>query len=297
MIEVLFGDSEAGSMKAAKCKIISRVADGPTAILGAGRRKASVGDQWIEGTADEVVCLAFKLDIGDITKDIGSEYRKALIYSMLNQGRCREYSEIEQEEKETLDVYCREWERLKKYLENGEDIRIWYSKSAYSLCGLYHVCKLLYNCQNRVFLVELPDYRINGNVIISYQNWGEIAAEEFAAFIENQREINYHERKQYATKWSELVEDNSPLRAVINNHVIGVEENFYDFLIWKKLTQKPIKQARLIGNILGNYQISIGDGWYAKRIQYYIDKGKIEIVEDSENKYARVIRKRSERFF
>lgn len=110
-----------------------------------------------------------------------------------------------------------------------------------------------------------------------YQNWGEVAAEEFASFIENQKEICNDEVKQYATKWGKLVEDNSLLRTVINNHVIGVEENFYDFLIWKKLTEKPIKQARLIGNMLGNYQI---------------DKGNIEIVEDSENKYARMIRKK-----
>ena len=137
----------------------------------------------------------------------------------------------------------------------------WYSKSAYSLCGLYNVCKLLCNYENRVYLVELPDYRVVGNVITSYQNWGEIAAEEFASFIENQRGINSHEIKQYAAKWSELVEDNSNLRAVANNCVIGVEEDFYDFLIWKKLTEAPIKQARLIGDILGNYRIGIGDWW------------------------------------
>lgn len=101
------------------------------------------------------------------------------------------------------------------------------------------------------------------------------------------------EQLQHVVNWSELVEDNSPLRVVINNRVIGVEEGFYDFFIWKELTQKPIKQERLIGDMLGKYPISVGDWWYAKRIQYYVDDGSIEIVEDSENKYARVIRKAS----
>ncbi|MEG0345864.1 MAG: DUF3658 domain-containing protein [Erysipelotrichaceae bacterium] len=293
MIEVLFGESEAGSMKVAKSIMVTIVSDGPTAYFGAGKKREPVKGKWIEGTSDEVICLAFMLDIGDITEDICSEYRKELIYSMLNQGQWEENPEIEQELKETTDVYIREVERLKKYLESGEDLRIWYSRSAYSLCGLYYVCKLLCNYQNRVFLVELPEYRVNGNVIVSYQNWGEIAAEEFASFIDNQKEIGNHEIKQYATKWGELVEDNSMLRAVINNHVVGVEDNFYDFIIWKKLTGKPIKQARLIGNILGNYRISIYDWWYAKRIQYYINKGNIEVVEDSVNKYARLIRKKA----
>ncbi|MDD3337522.1 MAG: DUF3658 domain-containing protein [Lachnospiraceae bacterium] len=291
---MLFGESEAGAMKVAKNKAISIVSNGPTAVLCAGKKNAPRKEkgEWIEGTSDEVICLAFMLDIGDITEDVCSEYRKKLIYSMLNQGQWGTDAVIEEELYETADVYIKELERLMKYLEDDEEIRIWYSKSAYSLCGLYYVCKLLFHYQNRVYLVELPEYRVIGNTIISYQNWGEIAAEEFASFIEKQREINKHEIKQYATKWDELVEDNSFLRAEINNHVIGVGEDFYDFIIWKKLTEKPVKQARLIGDMLGYYQISVGDWWYAKRIQYFVDKGIIEVLEDSENKYARLIKKK-----
>lgn len=59
--------------------------------------------------------------------------------------------------------------------------------------------------------------------------------------------------------WNDLVKDNSPLRAVINGTVLGVPEDFYDFQIWKELTHKPIKEARLIGDILGHSQISVGD--------------------------------------
>ena len=47
MIEVLFGESEAGAMRVAK--------------------KENRG--WIEGTAEEVICLGFLLDIGDILGD------------------------------------------------------------------------------------------------------------------------------------------------------------------------------------------------------------------------------------
>lgn len=85
--------------------------------------------------------------------------------------------------------------------------------------------------------------------------------------------------------------DNSPLRAVIGNRVVGVGEDFYDFLIWKHLTEEGVRQAKLIGNLLGRYQLSVGDWWYAKRIQHHIDRGRIEIVEDSERKYGRLIRR------
>ena len=85
------------------------------------------------------------------------------------------------------------------------------------------------------------------------------------------------------------MEDNSPLRAMVNGRLVGVQEDFYDFAIWKKLTKEPIKEARLIGNILGNYQLSVSDWWFATRIEHFIRQEKIRIVEDSEDAYARLI--------
>ena len=97
----------------------------------------------------------------------------------------------------------------------------------------------------------------------------------------------------YAWKWKELKQDGSFLRAFVNGKLIGVPEDFYDFLIWKCIGTKPIKQARLIGDILGYYPIGISDIWYAKRIEFFIQQKKIQVVEDSPNKYARLIYKKT----
>ena len=97
------------------------------------------------------------------------------------------------------------------------------------------------------------------------------------------------EIRMYASWWRDLQEDNSPLRAVVSGRVTGVPESFYDFLIWKRLSGEPVKEARLIGDILGNFPIGVGDWWYAKRIEAFIKDGKIKVIEDSENKYARLI--------
>ena len=101
--------------------------------------------------------------------------------------------------------------------------------------------------------------------------------------------------RMYAQNWTELVSENAPLRAVISGQLISVPEDFYDFLIWKHLSDKPRKEARVIGDILGTSMLGVGDWWYAKRIEYYIDRGDILIVEDSANTYARVIQRSSER--
>lgn len=264
MIEILFGESEAASMQAAKNKIVL-------------------------GTAEEVICLGFMMDVGNIREPADSLYRKELIYSMYAQNQWEQDKEVEEDLKKLGDAYAKELLRLKKFLDNGEAVRIWYSDAPYSRCGFYHLCRILKEYDNEIRVVRLPEYVIRENSITFYRNWGEAAAEEFAGFLPYQKNLSKEEVHMYAGLWGDLVEDNSPLRAVINGRVLGVPEDFYDFQIWKELTNQPIKEARLIGNILGHSQISVGDWWYAKRIDYYIRQGKIRVVEDSEYRYARMI--------
>lgn len=137
--------------------------------------------------------------------------------------------------------------------------------------------------------MKIPEHIVQGKEIFSYQSWGDISAEQFAGFLPYERILSQEEVRMYAGLWSDLVEDNSPLRAVINGKVISVPEDFYDFLIWKWLKNVPTKEARLIGDILGHSQLGVGDWWYARRIEYYIGQGRISIIQDSENKYARLI--------
>ena len=291
MIEVLFGESETASMKAAKNKIVVGHVNGPTSVWIAGKKtppeRTFAG--WVEGTAEEVICLGFMLDIGDIKVPVDSQYRKNLIYSMHAQNQWRRNMELEAELKQTGDAYVKELLRLKKFLEAGEKIRVWYSDAPYSRCGYYNLCRILQGYENEIYTVKLPEYVIRNHTVISYSNWGEVAAEEFAGFLSHEKLLEKEEIRMYALLWGQLVEDNSPLRAVINGRVTGVPEDCYDFLLWKKLSVRPIKEARLIGNLLGYYQMRIGDWWYAKRIDHYISQGRIKVVEDSENKYARVI--------
>lgn len=146
------------------------------------------------------------------------------------------------------------------------------------------------HCENEIRVVKLPEYELrkDGTVIL-YNHWGEVFPEVFEQYLPYEKKLCETELNMYTWEWAELQEDNSPLRAVVNGRLLGVPEDFYDFLIWKRITKKPEKEARLIGDILGDNQIGMGDWWYARRIDQLIDQRKIRIVEDSEKKYARLI--------
>lgn len=78
MIEVLFGESEAASMKAAKSTVMAGHVNGPTSLWMIGEKTPPerIFTGWMEGTAEEVVCLGFMLDIGNIKEPADSLYRK-----------------------------------------------------------------------------------------------------------------------------------------------------------------------------------------------------------------------------
>ena len=291
MIEVLFGESEAASMKVAKNTIVIGKTDGPTSVWFAGKKKPPVkpSEGWIARTPEEVICLAFMLDIGDIKEELDSQYRKELIYSMYSRGQWGNDSEMDTELQKTHKAYVNELKRLKEYLKNGEMIRVWYSDAPYSRCGFYNLCSMLEDFENEIHVVKMPEYKIRENSIVIFQNWGEVAAEEFSGFLPYEKSLSNTEIRMYSILWKQLKEENYSLRAVVNGKLVSVPENFYDFLIWQRLTSKPIKEARLIGDILGHFPIGIGDWWYAKRIDKLIAQGKIKVVENSDRLYARTI--------
>ena len=68
-------------------------------------------------------------------------------------------------------------------------------------------------------------------------------------------------------------------------------------MILNRITTKPIKECRLIGDIIGHNQISIGDWWYAKRIQHFIEEGLIKVLEDAKRPYARLICLANQHFY
>lgn len=101
------------------------------------------------------------------------------------------------------------------------------------------------NYPNEVSVVTQSEHVAKENVIVSYHSWSEVAAEEFAGFLENERKLTTEEIRMYAEMWGELVLENAPLRAVVNGTVLSVSEDFYDFIIWNRLTENTVKECSL----------------------------------------------------
>lgn len=269
MIEVIFSDSAAGGLKCAR---------------------SFSHELW----ESKIVCLGIMADIGDITKPMFGEYRYKLIYKMLYQEQWGEDKEMKAELRQLGKSYAKNYTRLKRGLKDGEPVRVWYDGTASSMCGMLWLSELLAKYNAEVFAVELSRFNdqvnaeLDGARVIR-RDWGECEPREFAEALLLSRRVSLKELTENAMNWQRLVNENSRLRAVIADHVVSVPVRFYDFLLLRYLRMRPIREAVLIGKILGENPLGVGDWWFARRIEYFIRRKSIVILEDNKQKYQRVI--------
>ena len=76
---------------------------------------------------------------------------------------------------------------------------------------------------------------------------------------------------------------------MLNGTLMGVDADFYDFLLWQNLGSEPQSEAAVLGNILAAAQISMPETWFAGRIEHFIQTGKIQVRKISRNEDSRTI--------
>lgn len=246
------------------------------------------------GNSRDVFCFANDLSTGDISGDCLSENRTndlSNVYSLFSEEYTCCLADLK-EAKESLD-------KLIHRSSMGEAIRIWYSEQPYEYCG---VCWFLSELQKRMeklphmCAIKLPNRVESENTIVNYMGWGGVSPEEFYKFLPLEKEVPPAFIYAATLKWSELQAENSPIRAVINGTLQSVPEDFYDSFIRKEIDKMDTEfhEAFLIGNILGKYQLGIGDIWIALRIEKMIENGSLVPItqpEPGDTIYRRMLRK------
>lgn len=120
---------------------------------------------------------------------------------------------------------------------------------------------------------------------------GGLRPERIDEYLYLTKELSKDEIKFYASRWKELVKENTPLRTVISGYPVSVDEDFYDRFIEEFLREEATKEENIIGNIIQKYLFGVNYSWYEYRIQKMIEEGKIEIIEDHEYEHMkRIIR-------
>ena len=287
MIEILFTESAAGSMKLAKG--IKNIVGSSTAVLILNddgtqpsaeeleRERAKVEEEYrrkrenaipVEGSPRDVLCFPLNLSMGDISEPFSDARADYLQSTVLIGGP--DFSRIGAELMETARS------GLERLRSPSEPVRIWTSRNPDEFCGFCHILTVLPEHAD-IRVVELPDYEVIGKEIRTYSGWGDIDPYELGRFQSLERPVADTERRYFAGLWHEMQRENSPLRAMVNGRMLSVGADFYDGIILRELEKQPQRfhEGRLIGEILGRYPIGLGDSLVALRIEEFISRGML----------------------
>ena len=317
MIEIVFGKNAYNSLIVAQSygkgkyhggavSVFIRNTDGtePTAEeIQAAQLQAeeNARQEWenaipLNGKREDIYCFDIALSVGDISDNGLGEQRKAVLRNML--FVCP-VEDLEYQIEEIVQKANSALSSVKERYTNGAEIRIWYSYNPDELCGMNWLMSQLrpLNSPTAIYLVKLPIWEYGKeNTAISRNSWGDIAPGEWGKYIYRQEEARPAFIAACAMKWRQLQEENAPLRVMLNGQLQSVSEDIYDSFIFREIAAQPeqFKMASVIGNVLGKYQLGIGDVWVSNRIDMMIEKGMLEVVQDApkgELNYRRILRK------
>ena len=170
MIEILFTESAAGSMKLAKG--IKNIVGSSTAVLMINddgtqpnaeemeRERAKMEEEYrrkrenaipVEGTARDVVCFPLNLSIGDISAPFSEERAEYLQSTVMVGGP--NFSRIGEE---LMKTARRSLERVRAA---REPVRIWTSRNPDEFCGFCHILTELPKDAD-IRVVEMTEYEV-----------------------------------------------------------------------------------------------------------------------------------------
>jgi len=231
-----------------------------------------------ESGISNVVYIGYFMDIGDISSGIDSNERKEL------------YMKLEQTKKEGVDDFFEkqadDLNKLVKAAKNGEQIRIWTGYQANNICPFAFLCDLLYDYECKISCIKLPP---------NYASWGGVYSTTYKKMLEFEQPLKREEMEMYKNEWQILKKENSPLRAVVNGHILSVPENFYDFLIEKFIPEKDTFSIKeIIGAFVQDYNnLAVGSNWLYLRINKMIESGRFKLlnIPDKDRPFSAILRK------
>lgn len=315
MLEVVFGASIAGAMKVAlgyrgcvdgAASIIISQSDGSVASRSEKDKLWHEAEEcerlgWenavqLEGSQRNIINLSLALSVGDIDETgIGAGRESALSLLM---GTFPDMAS--QVVNELLETARKGYVTILERMQTGESIRVWASNQPDEMCGLHWLMEQLRPVgleKLDVTLVKLPDWEERSDgCIVQYNGWGDVEPYHLGRMALHGKSLPTNYICCLANRWKKLQQENAPLRAVVKGRLVSVPESLYDTFILREIaTQKDeFMEAQLVGQVLGKYQMGIGDGWIAQRIEQFIRDGLLTPVTHAKPNdpiYHRILRK------
>lgn len=240
MLNVCFGDSEAGMLKCA-----------------------------LRG---ETVTYSHRLlDLGCIDVEHFAEGRRKWIDNFFSMCSKRTRSKIWKEDRKRFDQIIETATREK-------ELRIWFASSPCSRCGFYYVVFSLQNIDCKIYVVEMPT-NIGYREEWCDKSWGEATPDDARNCLKFERLLSDEERSVISKKWEKLAKENAELRLNVEGEVTSLPIDYLDEEIMSYAPKdREFKLGTLVGTTLGKCVHAVSDAFISDRIEEMIDGGLFVVV-------------------
>lgn len=236
---------------------------------------------------DDVVCISFQLDNGDISDP--DDVERNHVFKKL-------WSCFDLTDEEFLDyqkMLRSDYKKLLEHASQHKSIRIWRSNAPYALCGFAYTCYLLRSFECDIQCVMLPEYQVmHDERIFTPSSWNQVPYDHYTDYIQSAHNLYKCEILYFADQWKQLMVENMSLRVALNGNLISVPESFYDDIIRHHIPDGEFNMSFLVGTVLGLDLRCISDCFIAQRVEHMIDQGELMIVKrDDAKPYGHTLKK------
>lgn len=295
MLEILFSDSAAGSLKVGMNHgteiggcfgIIATDEKGcPLPPEEIARLQQEVEEtlrrNWAEavplkGNSRDILPFSLALDVGPIDEDGIGPLREETLARL-----CDLYPQGQQAAHEMLTTAR---SHLAQVLDRAsrEPLRFWVSHNPAELCGLCWLLDALRPVGWEALQMQVVwlSHTAPVSELTGPGGSGSVQPHQWGRLAQLAQPLSAQEAQTLADHWLRLKQENAPLRAVLNGMLVSAPETLYDPYLQQVLDEQEdtFSEATLIGLTLGRFPLGFGDAWLDLRVEQWIADGKLEAI-------------------
>ncbi len=259
-------------------------------ILKMANYYAKLDNSEIQDLTENLFHLILDLDFGDISELEFGEKRKKDYIEMFG---CYD-TEIRTK---WFNDHVKRISQIKVLLEQGHEIRIWYSENSREFCAFCWLLSVLesWGIQNdQILYVRLPqNILFNSGEYETYGFSGMFEPELIAQLVSGQRYLTESYKNHHIRQWRQAQEENAEMRIILYGHIVGVKADFFDSIILSIIEKMDdiFSEVHVVGESL--VRIGTMDAFPAWRIDKMVENGRFEVVEETEEapSYRRMLKK------
>ncbi|OAB29933.1 hypothetical protein PMSD_19130 [Paenibacillus macquariensis subsp. defensor] len=234
---------------------------------------------------EQIICINEDFSIGPIYKlesNEGMQKRKQWLKELLTQiGPVSDTDYLDWIETTILKSNS----QLAIEIPSNSKVILWHGGNTSDEIGLRFVSFLLQNKNIQFEEVDVTEYsrhieykvRDLQNKEIPYviRSLGEMPSERILDALQMKKSVSHTKIEGLINDWEEWSQTKDLLRRLLDGKVVAVSEDYYDESILENTSNEYQKPSRVVGEVMGKSDQSIGDMYLTFRVYQMIQQGKL----------------------